>query len=114
MAMITITMFHEAAPTPIHDDAGMIRAFDRHAAVSVQPVMNVHVALGVMQRGDMSVRALAHRSAVLCGSSAGAFGCLARAPSMRGGSRAGFARARAGGIRMTRSSARCRLGCIAD
>jgi hypothetical protein len=77
MAMITITTFHIATPAAIHHNAGMIGAFDGHAAISVQPVMDVHVPLGVMQGRYGPIRTLVHRSAVLRSGRGGALGGLA-------------------------------------
>src|ERR1035441_4722470 len=62
--MIHIGLLHIATAAPLGDDAGMIGAFDHYAAVSAEVVVNVHTALGVVQRGDFSIRPLGNRAAI--------------------------------------------------
>jgi hypothetical protein len=47
-------------PAMLHKDAGMVAPLDTYLAVSVQPAMDVHAALGVMQGCDLSVRPPVH------------------------------------------------------
>jgi hypothetical protein len=55
---------HIATAATLGDDAGMIGAFHHYAAVSAEVVVNVHTALGVVQRGDFSIRPLGNRAAI--------------------------------------------------
>src|ERR1039458_10766275 len=62
--MIHIGLLHIATAATLGDDAGMIGAFHHYAAVSAEVVVNVHTALGVVQRGDFSIRPLGNRAAI--------------------------------------------------
>src|ERR1022692_2311070 len=62
--MIHIGPLHIATAATLGDDAGMIGAFHHYAAVSAEVVVNVHTALGVVQRGDFSIRPLGNRAAI--------------------------------------------------
>jgi hypothetical protein len=62
--MIHIGLLHIATAATLGDDAGMIGAFHHYAAVSAEVVVNVPTALGVVQRGDFSIRPLGNRAAI--------------------------------------------------
>src|ERR1022692_3829744 len=73
--MIHIGPLHIATAATLGDDAGMIGAFHHYAAVSAEVVVNVHTALGVVQRGDFSIRPLGNRAAIP-GLDGGLVGCV--------------------------------------
>src|ERR1017187_9960872 len=62
--MIHIGPLHIATAATLGDDAGMIGAFHHYAAVSAEVVVNVHPPLGVVRRGDFSIRPLGNRAAI--------------------------------------------------
>jgi hypothetical protein len=54
--MIHVGSLHIATTAALGNDTGMIRVFYLHAPVTIQPVVDIHASLGVVQRGDFSVR----------------------------------------------------------
>jgi hypothetical protein len=57
MAMEGIGPLHVPAPAALGDDAGVIGPFHRHAAVAIQPMVDIHAAIGHVYVARSSARA---------------------------------------------------------
>ncbi len=86
VSAITVGVLHIASTTAFGDDARMVGALHANAAASVQPVMDVHAALGVVNIGARSIGASSDFTAI---GGAGGFGSGRCRPGCRSGSSSG-------------------------
>jgi hypothetical protein len=75
MAVIVVTAFDIATAAAFGHDPRVIGAFDGDAAAAGEVVVDVHVALGVMDVADLTVGAAGDGSSVLGGDGLGAGRC---------------------------------------
>jgi hypothetical protein len=55
MTVVTVGVLDKAAAAPFGDNSRMVGTLHRNAPASIEPVVNIHAALGVVNVGARSV-----------------------------------------------------------